>query len=902
MFVSTSILEVQRWRYSGYGAAGLIALGVWSASLFGLFGRAGGALFDVAWGQVAKSRPLPAGVLLVELSERGALSSEEVLLEVMDRMLALGARQIVFDHIPECASGRFYERACRAGNVVLGRRIVFDPEGGAHAHRLEELPDGARCPGIAPGVAHIPPAAMGIYREQNAFYRIQGLEHPAIELLASQAFGGAALEPSPAAYLIAFRGGPGSLPLLDERRILEGEVVPELVRGKCVLLGRAAAGLQSGLETTMTRHGQRMSALEFHGHALNTLLSGRVIGRLGVPALLLLLAAQMFVSVLIYQWSETRFSSWLTIFLVLAYAGVAYLLLQYRGLWLPLAELGAAQGVLFVYYLRQRAISAGAAIKLLLLSSSGRLRDKYLPPQARDAAECWSLIINMINQTLELNRAIFLEAVEGKHVVREVKALNCSLREINESRRDYQRTPYVTALEAGGPIRVEKYLKRAYENEEQYLVPLSFAGEVLGFWAFGVDAEKLGATPLFKSMLRDYATMISEILYQRRQATRALARRRLGRYLTLDRNEEAYSQLTATLQTLETRMMHVEALLGGINTATVLYDLFGRIVHINTKMLEILEREKLDAYRMTALDLVAALSEYDLGKSKRVLRHVIIEQQVLTLPVMLQGAGKSRYLMHLHPLGLGKESGNAAESDLGTKSVLCELIDATVFTGLFEMKEKLTARLGLQLRNDLASIDLSSSLLGKSELSEKQRSMISQVIHEKVAKTLDVLAECQQYLSQSAAAENIERFPVDSQEHFAAALEEVQPALGRRGLGVELEQPKVMSYVLASSPNIQKLFTAVMRLLIADALDGSALRIAIREDEDSVTYAFSNTGFGLPNERFQAYIFGDRHLATEELKALKEASLWVEGWGGALEAESEVGMGIRVELRLVKFI
>ena len=47
-----------------------------------------------------------------------------------------------------------------------------------------------------------------------------------------------------------------------------------------------------------------------------------------------------------------------------------------------------------------------------------------------------------------------------------------------------------------------------------------------------------------------------------------------------------------------------------------------------------------------------------------------------------------------------------------------------------------------------------------------------------------------------------------------------------------------------------------------------------------MTYTFQNTGFGIPNDLFQKYLYGDASLASEELKTLREGIRWVEAWGG----------------------
>jgi len=123
-----------------------------------------------------------------------------------------------------------------------------------------------------------------------------------------------------------------------------------------------------------------------------------------------------------------------------------------------------------------------------------RLQDYMLPPDFYKLDEHWGQVITFVDQTLNLNRVIFLEKVEGDHRVREVQALRCSLDDIDERRRDFERVPYSDAIAEGGPIKLTSRLffkGPAGVSFEEYLVPLLFGGGVQGFWAFDVDPVEI---------------------------------------------------------------------------------------------------------------------------------------------------------------------------------------------------------------------------------------------------------------------------------------------------------------------------------------------------------------------------------------------------------------------------
>ena len=904
MFRVTNLFDVQRWKYSRLAVALSTAGLIWGLGSSGMLSPAQGFVYDHFARLSSALIPGTGQVLLVELDEeKRDEDREQLCLRVVELLDEMGARRILFTSSPRDASVDFYVRMRRYRKVIFGRPLLTDPYDPENV-RIAAVPKEARDLGVDFALVYVDAGTRGVHRMQRARFAVDGEPHLALEAQALPAERLAEVLGGADRYRVHFLGGVGSLPAIEAARVLEGGLVPELVRGKWVIVGEVSKRLDSGVATPTAAGRLKMSPLEFHGHALNTLLTGRVVRDIGPMLRLTLLLVLAFVSCIVYQWVDALVAGWITLLMVAATLLLIFVLFNYGGVWVPATEICSSQGALLFVALRNKAALSTAWLRALLLSTMSRLQDRYLPTRPGSKAESWALIVNMVNQTLELNRVIFLETERGTTRLKEVQALNCSIDDINERRRDFRRTPYVTAIESRGPLRVENYLKKAYDLEEQYLVPLQFGNELLGFWACGVDPGKAAAVPSFENVLRSYAALISELLHERRQLERHRSwTQRLEAYVTHERSEDVYEQLKTTMEVVEGRLLQIEGLLGDINTATAVYDLFGRGIYINQKMTQLLEDEGLSPRTMTALDLVSALSEYDLGRSRRILRHVLIEMQSLTFPVSLSKKQGSRFVLHLHPLQLGAaEQGGESSKELTGKSILCELVDTTTFTGLFEMKEKLSERLGLQLRNDLASIDLSSSLLSRDELSPDQRRHISQMIHDKVARTMDVLVECQQYLALDSEVESVERFPMSSREIFEKAVAGVEGLLESRGMKIEVDRPRLMSFVLASAENLRTVFSATLKLLVTDATDNSQVTVSVNESEDLVTYRFKNTGFGIPNDLFQKYLYGDASLASEELKTLREGIRWVEAWGGELEAYSEVGVGTQATLRLVKFI
>jgi hypothetical protein len=892
-------LDVQPRRTRG-GFVPLLAPGlVWLMSLTGLLDAVSGGSYDLLMRLCARwSRESPR-VVLLELDLRRGVA-ESAYRQALDVLESLGTRKTVFTFLPPDVSADFYADAVRRG-VVFGWPIVPDPDDPEQS-RLAERPAGAELPEGSFGVVAVPPGPGAVKRRAPARFSVGRQRHLALEMAVAASLGGPLPPPTVETYLVSFSGGPGSLPAVSLDRLLAGGLVSELVQGRTALVGPVPGPPALGLHTPASSGSHTMSLLEFQGHALDTLLSERIPRTTGPLAALLLLALLTLPTLLLYQRLEVRLASWLTLALLALHGLLAALLAVSLRIFIPVVELMLAQGLLFVLALRGKALLTSQAIDALLQHLSARLRERLWPTSFYLSSEHWSQVINMVNQTLDLRRVIFLERVQADHRVREIEALNCSLADIDEKRRDYERTPYSTAIEAQRPIQVKGYLKRDETDEQQYLVPLAFAGEILGFWAFGVEPARAAAIPQFESVVRDFADQIGELLYHRQRVYREQASGSpLLRLLRLQRELELYRALGRTVALVERRLGRVEGLLDDLSTAAIMYDLFGRVLEANARMLELLRAEGLAPYGMTALDLVAALTGHAPAQCRAFLRQVIIEKASVSLPVALS-AGRS-FALSLRALNAGDRQGDLEEAaPFQLTGILCELVDTTSLTRLYDVKAHLMQSLGVQLRSDLVALERAASRLAAGELTGQEHSEAAARFHERAVAALATVDECQQYLGQNTDAAGSERFPVDPTSPLERALEGLQPSARVRGLSFERPDPTLLSPVYASPTRLEDVFGSVLGHLAEDALGGTAMRIQVEEDESWVTFSFGNRGFGMPNERFQAWLFSDQNGGgSDAARRLRTAVRWVQDWGGTVEAESEVGCGTSIRLRLQRF-
>lgn len=878
-----------------------VALCLWALDLLGLLHPLQGRTYDAFLWLACRAPSNPPQVLVVEwdsglLNAGGArMEDEEVLKRTLTALEGLGACQIVLASLPEGTLARMYPELAAREKVIVGVLAVTDPDDPLTG-RLAGVPKESLS--SRTGVVLLPPTADGVYRQQRAWVSVGPNRYPALEMAAARH----QLAPSRLPdhdYRVYFRGGPGSLPHVSLDVVLAGGLVRELVEGRTVLLGRVAEAPAPGLFTP-TAGGQQMSWLEFQGQALDTLLSGRAITPLRPLPRLLLLVLTSASCALLYQWLQARTAFWVSLLILAGLALIAAGLLAFGHVWLPVAELGLAQALCLIFVFRSKATRSHHHARRCLRDLVSGVRAEALPAGFHEAAAPWELLVSFVRQTLDVHRLAFLEAIEGARRLRETACFPGPTADIYERRRDYTRPPYNGALETGRPVRVDTSPRPFFTPtdlpEHQYLAPLVFAGKVLGFWALAIDPVKAEAVGRLEVVLGELSGQMAELLSRRQQLAAAQSRPSpLWDFLTLTSEEAGYRALRHNVVLLERRLNRKEQLFADSSIPTIAYDLFGRVREVNAAMLEFLAAESLDPNRLTAVEVVSALTNEGPERSRRCLRHVILDRGRLALPVQTERHA-GHYLLSLSPLRAGPQDAGS----LPLCGICCELLDRTSVTQLARIKDQLTGEVAVLMRNDLGAIELSASLLAEADLPPAEREEMAGIVSDKVNRVLDTLATCQQYLALDVPGER-DRIPVDARPLFRRALQSVGSLLGAHGVKVEVREPDLLSYALASPEHLRQVFEDVLTLLIHDARHDSRITVEVRETDEHVAYSFTSDGCGLPNDRFQEYLHGNGAVTLEEYRRLRNGVRWVAGWGGRVEAVSRPGEGICVAMLLPRF-
>ncbi len=898
---------MNRFKYPGLTIIVGIVFAIWMLGQAGLFGLSNALFYDgfVAYSPVGKAeRP---EVLLIDVSEKQLAGHDDIWLPLIFSLKKMGARQISFLFVPDQASDKFFQEVARSPKILFGQQVLF-PEEGGEVSIVPAIAEVAKRNHLNVLPVVMQPPGHGVYRSQLAAVNISGKSLQTIEAVAAQQFSENKLFIPEPDYLVNFMGSTGRLPIISLDKALAGDLIPELVNGRSIVIGSIEHDGKF-LYIPSSRNNGLISPLEFHGQALDTLLVDRIIHRLPGIVLLFMLMVMVAVSLLVFQRMGSRLSGWFTVGMLVLYGLTVWLALIFLQIWIPITELILVQVISFLIFFRRKEIQDDLAMRGVLLETSAKLRDRIFPPSFYQSQEHWSQVITMVNQTLDLTRVIFLERVLADHRVKEIKALNCSLDDINELRRDYERTPYSTAIAENKPIVVKNYLKKSdsESNEVEYLVPLVFSGEVLGFWAFAILPEKITARASFDTIVKDFGNQIAELLFHRQQwlKKQSAGTNEIQRFLRLEGGEDAIQELNKSITLMEKRLIGLEDFLDGLSTSAILYDLFGRVVLANMPMVNLLKHCGFAPYDMTALDLITTLTGLDAGKIRNLIEYVVVERGTSVLPTTIPALPDMVYVLHISPLQHQTGKRSLVIDDVlpfELEGILCELIDVTTVKRLCVLKTNLIERVNFQLRNDMTSILAATSLLTNESLTADKRNRVVDIVQEKITNAMQIVQESQDLLVIDLGMESVESYPVDAKMPLSDAINALTTVAATRNISFDVHMPDLISLAFAAPEELRQVIESLLSLLVQDATENSAIKISLEEKDRWITYEFENSGFGMPDERFQEYAFGSEELTSDEFRKIRRSLRYVQKWSGTLKGVSGVGVGIRFKLKLKGFI
>lgn len=201
-------------------------------------------------------------------------------------------------------------------SLEVSNRTILDAAGGVAgpAERLTDLDGLVRRASIRAGIDG---------------QMLPGFVH---QLHALAARGGIPARPLPEGeeILINWRGGPGTFPRIPYHRVLAGEVRPEAIRGKIVLVGATSPAMHDVFSTPFA--GALMAGAEVQANALDNLLNADYLREVPARAQPLVAILAAVVAGTLVGWLRAR-AVWVVACLIMATALGTLLAFIFGGVW-----------------------------------------------------------------------------------------------------------------------------------------------------------------------------------------------------------------------------------------------------------------------------------------------------------------------------------------------------------------------------------------------------------------------------------------------------------------------------------------------------------------------------------------------------------------------------------------
>lgn len=871
----------------------LVGAAVAIAGLAGALAPLDGLAYDPAASVVARLPREPSRVLLV-VGDPARPPDESTLVTVMEELSALGAARIVFAEIPAGAGRRFFETAARLGRVTLGRPVARGP---AHrtGPRLAPIPPQAAGLSLEWGAVDIPPARGGVHRGQWATIEVDEGRYTALETLVARKVGAVLPASLGDDYLVRFRGGAGGLPRLALDQVVAKKLVPALVADRIALLGTREGSLTPLLVTPTAGSNARMSLLDLEGQALDALIGGRIVTRTGPAATLALVLLATLAAMTVHRRLSPRASAWFAVALTMAWWVLAVAVLWHRDTWIPVAEVALVELLVLLDSLGARAPDTLRATS----RTWTRVWAGLEPTSSAGDVESqgWNDAVRLVGHTIDVRRSAFLAPIRRGPRLEVVGCLGCEATDVPGEALDSRKPPVRTALDASRPVGAPGILRPGGDQEVTYLTPLVSGGEVFGFWAVAVGPAAAANPRGIEAQIWTHAREVAALLASRRRGAAEAILARTSAHRPLQALETA-------VEAMDRRMALLHAWIGGLATATIVYDLFGRLVEVNEAMGTLLGEDGLSPQTLTALDLLGTLTGHQAPRVRQMLGFVVAGGGSLSVPATLRRVPARAFLLHVRALRHEDLRGSPRERPpFGVEGIVLEILETTAWARLRQQRASLAVGLEAKVRHDLAAIQLSASLLAAGDLASEEAGEAIGAIQRKVDHAVEVVGECATYLARDAQELGTrERYPVAGRDALCAALEAIGDLAREGAVTIEVDLPRLLADCLASQSALEEIFEAVLTLLIRDCPHGATVWVGARQEETLVSYTFRNVGFGIPDERLGAYLASPSPLESPDMERVRRALAAARAIGGELQLASEPGAGFRASLRLPNFL
>ena len=654
----------QKLRF-GFGWRTTICILViaWIMNAAGLFTTIDQSFHDSCQRLTAKPY-IESGVLLVHTPESYFQNDPKKLVKLLKQLNSCGPKVIGIVDAEDVYSQN------SDGARALNRQLFSDLQQQPFADKLvvgcsgdslfqESLPNLSP---IKTGFVNLDLLNQSIYRQSQAKILTNGKSLYSFEAQVARA-----MLPSdrliPAGkFGIRFGAASRGLPQVNAEELLSGNLVSELVTGKAILIARQQRStfgvftpLTSSAFANQQTSAQRMSRLELRGNIVETLLRQNQIRESSWICNLILF---VLLSVLFCQLArQAPREHWVSVFAGSALLSVLLAIgsFLFCGTTLPVTAMVGLSLLAFGTVLFQRFGKQFQSLRHLnLMIGVKEHGEKEISDETT-----WSQVADAAYQLFYPKRMILFKLDDGATHLEIMQMVNCDQQDINEQRRDVQRSPFREAFENAEPSRnngFEFFKCESGSSGVEYAVPLIAVSKPIGMIFIElepVQAENWSDLPNF---LRQFAEDMSMVVANRRmKLQKHLERSKWSTRLRTTPEQGVYDRLQKLKTSENDLFQSVQNAFRLTESPAAVYDAFGKMLQCNDNFMQLLQRQQVSA-DISCVELLSAISDESQFECRALLRQSLHCGKSVDFHLSPDGENEFARRLLLKPVSLDSDS------------------------------------------------------------------------------------------------------------------------------------------------------------------------------------------------------------------------------------------------------
>lgn len=861
----------------------LIVLLMTMLSYFGTLTISNLAIYDLLLNKIYK--PIPAQTTIFEYDQNLDFQQVQRFISVI---LAANPKSILL-FLPDNQVNQHWNDLSKLDNVDTAKILGYAFSESGHAKITETSTWRPSSGYVLPlrkqrGISRTPPLTYSNEEQTfNSFLLLQGQsEH--IEHIKDK--------------YINFLNIPKHIPLMSITRLTSENVAQSFANQKFIIIAPHSSLSYISIDTPFNYQGLGPNEVQYQAMARDavihqSLMSPNHLLNVLTLALIIALVLQMALTKTHIRWSK---------FLILGVTltlmpAIIYVYLK-SGILPPVVEVIIAIFVSSTAFFHEQRVENKRLFSQLNHQILTRLKDSILPKSFIEAEDPWSKIAVMVQQQLRLERSIFLEKVPKDHRVREINAINCSIEDIVEQRRDFHREPYKSALAARTLTKTNRpYFKEKQEQELEFLVPFLNGVDVLGFWALTVIPDKRWNRKKFANNIENFSAQISLLLFHKQRWTKQSNRSLWGMITAWFYSESHYADVLQNTQLLTKKVDFSHRMFATMHTATVIFDLFGQVVEINHAMEKFAEKSQIPIFNLSALDLLAKVTKLNKDIVRAKLRQILLHQTHEHLATTIEIDNES-FIVSVKPV-LSKDDDSDADAPFRVLGILCEFFNVAEVRNIQNIERNLYEQFFTRIKNHLSTIQMGHLQVERKQL-DHDTQVLCHVIQQELQNAATATRRTHELLRGIITKQDRQLVPFDVFETINVRVDTFTEN-SQDPIEIDKHFP---SYSGLGFGNPQMLSTVVdlaLRVLAEDAVSPKQIHLygkhVHREDREWLFIRMSNSGYGLPKDYLDNLSTSETHEQNNsDILRLVTILQDLEDWNMHGRINSKLGKGLVISL------